>query len=103
MLITLQRDLMRRLEELDRLSAGGALSEEHKRELETLAEEQGQLADLARDLSASSAGDPEEGNDGPAEPGADARDAGEPDAGEPGPRRPDAPQPLPDELPDPTE
>ncbi len=53
MLKTLQEDLIRRTETLDRLQKeAGALSDDQKLELDLLAGEQGQLADLMRNLTA---------------------------------------------------
>ena len=52
MLKTLQEDLMRQTAQLDeqRLT-GGTLTDEQQRELQRLADEQGQLADLTRNLT----------------------------------------------------
>jgi len=58
MLRTLQADLLRRTEELDARAAAGELTPADQRELEELAVEQEELADLARNMAERAAASP---------------------------------------------
>ena len=61
MLKTLQEDLNRRTAELDAIRRKkGSLAPDHEQELQQLASEQGQIADLTRNLTQSIGGEPSE-------------------------------------------